>query len=168
MASFGEGDTHGKYSEELSTQPFLDKLKSLLHADLDSSLVDSASDSVFIPDILGTSLNFSLYHFPNTSLFLLENIRFYPEDHNKNPCFPALIARNYDIYVNDDEETSFSDEYISVYQNVAIHFNQKLCGFSLRSKIYETLSKNNTNKTLADLVNEQPVLQYLDFIESER
>lgn len=57
-------------------------------------------------DCIGPSVQSEMKAAPGEALFLLENLRFYPEEEKNDPAFAKSIAALADVYVNDAFGTS--------------------------------------------------------------
>ena len=55
----------------------------------------------FLPDCVGPEVEAAVKNAEGGAVFLLENVRFHPEEEANDPAFAAQLARLGDLYVND-------------------------------------------------------------------
>ncbi|MEO0131402.1 MAG: phosphoglycerate kinase [candidate division WOR-3 bacterium] len=84
------GKPKGKRLTELSLRPVAQRLSELLSREV-----------VFVEDVYNPSLKSTLIKAQAGSVFLLENLRFYPEEEKNDENFARYLASLGDIYIND-------------------------------------------------------------------
>ena len=75
---------------EFSLEPVAERLEELL-----------GSPVTLLPDCVGPDVEATIAHAEGGAVFLLENVRFHPEEEANDPAFAASLARLGDLYVND-------------------------------------------------------------------
>lgn len=85
------GRPEGKVNRQWSTRPLAEELQKLL----------PHSKVRWLPDCLGLKVRQPLQQSKPGDIFLLENLRFYQEEENDDPCFAHLLASLADVVIND-------------------------------------------------------------------
>ena len=120
------GRPKGKFIPSLSIAPIDDILCEYLNKDI-----------IFIPDLTSNSAKEKIDDFPAGTIFLSENIRFFPEEESNNKEFAEKLAKVADYFVND----AFSCSHRSHASIDAItKFLPSYAGFSVLHEV-ENLQK---------------------------
>jgi len=78
------------FDQHLTLKPISQHLEKLLNKNV-----------IFLADCIGEKVKKKINEAPLGSIFLLENLRFYPEEENNEEKFAKELASLADIYVND-------------------------------------------------------------------
>ncbi|MCS7258287.1 MAG: phosphoglycerate kinase [candidate division WOR-3 bacterium] len=116
------GKPKGKVVKELSLRPVAQRLSELL-----------GQEVVFIEDLFSPSLKTTLDQAQGGSVFLLENLRFFPEEEKNDEDFSRYLASLGDIYVNDAFATAHR-AHASTY-GVAKFSSYAVAGFLMEREI---------------------------------
>ena len=84
------GRPRGKYSEDLTIGPIAQHLSQLL-----KTKVHEANDSI------GNDVEILVNQLQESSILILQNIRFYSDEDKNSPLFSKTLARPYDVFIND-------------------------------------------------------------------
>ena len=84
------GRPRGKYSKDLTIEPIARHLSQLL-----KTKVHQANDSI------GTDVEKLVDQLQESSILILENIRFYSDEDKNSPPFSKKLAKPYDVFIND-------------------------------------------------------------------
>ncbi len=84
------GRPKGRAKPGLSLRPVAERLEQLLERRV-----------FFLADCIGTTVSAAVQNGKPGDLFLLENLRFYPEEERNDEKFAAQLAELADVYVND-------------------------------------------------------------------
>lgn len=90
------GRPKGERVESMSLRPVVDRLRSLLDADLGAS-----RNVAFSPDCVGEIAEELVSNLEHGQALLLENLRFHAEEEKNDPAFAQQLASLADVYVND-------------------------------------------------------------------
>jgi phosphoglycerate kinase len=90
------GRPKGERVESMSLRPVVDRLRTLLDADLGPS-----RNVAFSPDCVGPIAEELVANLENGQALLLENLRFHKEEEKNDPAFAERLAKLADVYVND-------------------------------------------------------------------
>jgi phosphoglycerate kinase len=90
------GRPKGGRVESMSLRPVVDRLRTLLDADLGLS-----RNVAFSPDCVGAIAEELATNLENGQALLLENLRFHKEEEKNDPAFAKQLAKLADVYVND-------------------------------------------------------------------
>ncbi len=90
------GRPKGKRVEAMSLRPVVDRLRSLLDADLGAS-----RNVAFSPDCVGEIAEELVGKLEHGQALLLENLRFHEEEEKNDPAFAKQLASLADVYIND-------------------------------------------------------------------
>ncbi len=90
------GRPKGERVESMSLRPVVDRLRTLLDADLGAS-----RNVAFSPDCVGEIAEEMVSKLENGQALLLENLRFHKEEEKNDPAFAQKLAKLADVYVND-------------------------------------------------------------------
>ncbi len=116
------GRPKGKRVEEMSLQPVVKILSSLLKKDV-----------VFVDDCIGEKVEQAVGKMKEGDIILLENLRFQPGEDKNDPEFAKKLASLCDIYIDD----AFAVSHRAAASNSAITGFMKTCaaGFLLKNEI---------------------------------
>ncbi|XP_043819605.1 phosphoglycerate kinase 1-like [Dromiciops gliroides] len=121
--------------EKYSLEPAAAELKSLL-----------GKDVLFLKDCVGPEVEKACANPPNTSVILLENLRFHVEEEGKGKdasgnkikaepakveAFQASLSKLGDVYVND----AFGTAHRAHSSMVGVNLPQKACGFLMKKEL---------------------------------
>lgn len=84
------GRPKGRANPELSLRPVAERLEQLLERRV-----------FFLADCIGTTVSATVQNGKPGDVFMLENLRFYPEEERNDQKFAAQLAELADVYVND-------------------------------------------------------------------
>ena len=137
-----------------SLAPVAVRLKEILNRKVD-----------FINDCIGTEVYTKIEKMSFGSILLLENLRYYSEEHNNDPEFCKSISSLADIYVNDAFSTSHR-KHASTYGAVK-NFDIRLSGFSLKKEIeYLSMIRYNPRKPFTLVVGGSKIKDKIGALEN--
>lgn len=90
------GRPKGERVETMSLRPVVDRLRTLLDADLGAS-----RNVAFSPDCVGPIAEELVANLEHGQALLLENLRFHPGEEENDPAFAKQLATLADVFVND-------------------------------------------------------------------
>lgn len=84
------GRPKGKEDSSLSLEPIADAFSKII-----------GQPVTFVHDCVGPKVQLAVSTMPSNSIFLLENLRFYPQEEANDPVFAEQLASLADVYIND-------------------------------------------------------------------
>jgi phosphoglycerate kinase len=142
------------WEPKLSLKPVAERLSRLLEREVK-----------FIPDCVGSEVEWEVDNLKPGEVALLENVRFYPEETKNDPEFARKLASLADIYVNDAFGTAHR-KHASTY-GIAKFVKLAVAGFLLEREIkYLQKALDNPERPLVLIIGGSKVSGKLEVIEN--
>eukprot|EP00595_Chromulina_sp_UTEXLB2642_P000846 CAMPEP_0196767618 /NCGR_PEP_ID=MMETSP1095-20130614/41793_1 /TAXON_ID=96789 ORGANISM="Chromulina nebulosa, Strain UTEXLB2642" /NCGR_SAMPLE_ID=MMETSP1095 /ASSEMBLY_ACC=CAM_ASM_000446 /LENGTH=400 /DNA_ID=CAMNT_0042136107 /DNA_START=108 /DNA_END=1310 /DNA_ORIENTATION=+ len=148
------GRPKGGYEAKFSLAPIVPRLSELL-----------GKAVTFVPDPIGISVGAALSKSVDGDVFLLENVRFYPEEEKNDEAFAKKLAANADLYVNDAFGTAHRAHGST--EGVAKYLHPAVAGFLLQKELdYLQGAVENPKRPFAAIVGGSKVSSKITVIET--
>eukprot|EP01035_Chromulina_nebulosa_P020052 gene20052-26032_t len=148
------GRPKGGYEAKFSLAPIVPRLSELL-----------GKPVTFVPDPIGISVGAALSKSHDGDVFLLENVRFYPEEEKNDEGFAKKLAANADLYVNDAFGTAHRAHGST--EGVAKYLHPAVAGFLLQKELdYLQGAVENPKRPFAAIVGGSKVSSKITVIET--
>ncbi len=123
------GDPKGKYVPELKTDPLAQELQQNLR----KSTSSASTRVIKLNSCVGSEIKEKILAGKKNQIFLLENLRFHPQEEQNDPAFAHALASLAQIYVNDAFAVCHR-KHASV--DAITHFLPSIPGILLEKEIY--------------------------------